>query len=299
MIVRGSVPGSGSGRGRGRGRGNGRTRRTVGVRRAALGVALGAAAAATVACAAGAKDKGEDTTADAVADAPAAVLNTASARRRDRAPTVLFVGTSLTAGLGLDQAHAYPALVQRRARAAGLPIRAVNAGVSGETSAGARQRIGWVLRGTPADIVVIETGANDALRALPVAAARANIAAIIDSVRRIRPAARIALVQMEAPPNLGPEYTGAFRALYGELAAEKRVLLIPFLLDRVAGVDTLNQPDGLHPNARGERIVATNVWQGLEPLVRSVALARRGTASTAGRGRGAARGAASPGAAGR
>lgn len=182
--------------------------------------------------------------------------------------TVLFVGTSLTAGLGLDPSQAYPALVERAARAAGMRIRAVNAGVSGETSAGARQRIGWVLRRTPADVVVIETGANDALRALPVAAARANLAAIVDSVRRIRPRARIALVQMEAPPNLGAVYTSSFRSMYSGVAREKGVALIPFLLEGVAGEPALNQSDGIHPNAAGEEIVASTVWRGLEPVLR-------------------------------
>jgi acyl-CoA thioesterase-1 len=177
-------------------------------------------------------------------------------------PTVLFIGTSLTAGLGLQPEQAYPALVQAKADSAGMPMVAVNAGVSGETSAGALNRIDWVLRG-PADIVVIETGANDALRALPVSEARSNIAAILDRVKAAKPRARIFLVQMEAPPNLGQRYTKAFHDMYGDLAREKGATLIPFLLEGVAGVAGLNQPDGLHPNVRGERIVAANVWNSL------------------------------------
>jgi acyl-CoA thioesterase-1 len=181
-------------------------------------------------------------------------------------PTVLFIGTSLTAGYGLQPEQAYPALVEQMADSAGTPLKAVNAGVSGETSAGALHRIAWVLR-VPADIVVIETGANDALRALSVAAARANIEAIIDSVKQAKPAAKVLLVQMEAPPNLGRTYTSQFHDMYGAIAKDKGVQLIPFLLNGVAGNAELNQADGLHPNVRGERIVAHNIWTALEPVV--------------------------------
>lgn len=183
-------------------------------------------------------------------------------------PRVLFIGTSLTAGLGLDAEQAYPALIQDKADSAGTPIVAINAGVSGETSAGALNRIGWVLR-APADIVVLETGANDALRALPASEARANISAILDSIRIKKPKARIFLVQMEAPPNLGPQYTAAFHSMYGDLAREKGATLVPFLLNGVAGIAALNQADGLHPNVRGERIVAANVWKSLKPALSS------------------------------
>ncbi|MDQ6738499.1 MAG: arylesterase [Gemmatimonadota bacterium] len=183
-----------------------------------------------------------------------------------RGPTVLFIGTSLTAGLGLQADQAYPALIQATADSAGKPMTAINAGVSGETSAGALNRIAWVMR-EPADIVVIETGANDALRALPVTEARSNIARILDAVKAAKPNARIFLVQMEAPPNLGQQYARAFHDMYGELAREKGATLIPFLLDGVAGVPSLNQADGVHPNFRGEQIVARNVWRALEPAV--------------------------------
>jgi acyl-CoA thioesterase I len=181
-------------------------------------------------------------------------------------PTVLFIGTSLTAGLGLQSDQAYPALVQKKADSAGTPITAVNAGVSGETSAGALNRIDWVMRG-PADIVVLETGANDALRALPVSEARANISSILDRIKAAKPNARIFLVQFEAPPNLGAAYTSAFHDMYVDLAREKGVSLMPFLLGGVAGVGGLNQPDGVHPNIRGERIVADNVWNALKPVL--------------------------------
>jgi acyl-CoA thioesterase-1 len=186
----------------------------------------------------------------------------ASPRRR-----LLILGTSLTAGLGLDPADAYPTLLQHSIDSAGLPFTVVNAGLSGETSAGALRRVGWLLRG-PVDVFVLETGANDALRGLDVDSTRAHIRSIIDSVRRVHPAARIALVQMMAPPNLGPAYTTAFDRMYGAIAKQERVTLLPFLLDGVAGHPALNQADGMHPNVRGERIVGETMWRGLEPILR-------------------------------
>ena len=199
-------------------------------------------------------------TTDSLARVPAGDTSASSA------PRVLFIGTSLTAGLGLQPEQAYPALVQNKADSAGTPIVAINAGVSGETSAGALNRIDWVLR-EPANIVVLETGANDALRALPVSEARSNISQILDRIRTLKPEAKIFLVQMEAPPNLGQQYTTAFHAMYGDLAREKGATLMPFLLDGVAGHANLTQPDGLHPNVEGERIVATNVWNSLKAAV--------------------------------
>ena len=178
----------------------------------------------------------------------------------------MFLGTSLTAGYGLTPPQAYPAVVERLAAEQGTAIRAVNAGLSGETSAGALRRIDWVLR-TPADIVVIETGANDGLRALEIEATRANIREIIARIRATQPTARIILVQMEAPPNFGADYTSRFRSMYGEIAAESGVTLIPFLLDGVAAVPDLNLQDGIHPNAAGAERVATNVWRTLGPVV--------------------------------
>jgi acyl-CoA thioesterase-1 len=184
------------------------------------------------------------------------------ARVRNGQPTVLFIGTSLTAGYGVDPSDAYPAVVGRMLDSAGRPARIVNAGVSGETSAGARSRIDWVLR-QPADVVVLETGANDGLRGLSVDAARANIGAILDRIREKEPSARVLLVQMEAPPNLGATYTSRFRDMYPELAEEHHVELVPFLLGGVAGIASLNQDDGIHPNRAGARIVARTVYNAL------------------------------------
>jgi acyl-CoA thioesterase-1 len=181
--------------------------------------------------------------------------------------TVLFLGTSLTAGLGLEPDSAYPQQLQRKIDAARLPYQAVNAGVSGETAAGLLRRLDWVLR-NPASVIVVETGANDGLRGQSVAATKATIGQILDRTRHDRPDARVLLVQMEAPTNMGPAYTKAFHAMFPALAAEHGVTLLPFLLDRVAGVPALNQADGVHPNYVGERIVTDNVWRGLEPVLR-------------------------------
>jgi len=182
-------------------------------------------------------------------------------------PTVMFLGTSLTAGLGLDPAQAYPAVVQAMIDSAGLRYRVINAGVSGETSAGALRRIGWLLRDPPA-VLVIETGANDGLRAQSPDSLRANLQAIIDSAKAMSPPPRIVLIGMEALPNFGPFYARRFRRLYPDLAEKNELPLVPFLLEGVAGVDSLNQPDGIHPTAAGQRIVAGTVWKTLEPVLK-------------------------------
>jgi acyl-CoA thioesterase I len=200
-----------------------------------------------------------------------------AAEARDSAPprvplpnsqsrAIVFLGTSLTAGLGLDVEQAYPAVIQRRLDSLRLPWRAVNAGVSGETSAGALRRLDWVLRDRPA-ILVVETGANDMLRGLNLDSTRANLVAIVRRARAADPGVTIVLAGMEAAPNLGPRYAAQFRALFRDLAARERLVLIPFLLRGVGGVDSLNQADGIHPTAAGDRIVAETVWRVLEPLV--------------------------------
>lgn len=192
-----------------------------------------------------------------------------------RVPTVVFFGTSLTAGPGLEPEEAYPALVEKLAAKAGTPIKAINAGLSGETTAGAVRRIDWVLK-NPADLVVIETGANDALRGLSPDSARSNIEQVLASVKKRQPNAKIALVQMEAPPNFGSPYVRRFHAIYGEIAKRENVVLLPFLLDKVAGVSRYNQADGVHPNVEGEKIVAENVWQSIAPLVKGSSPGRVG-----------------------
>lgn len=179
---------------------------------------------------------------------------------------VVFLGTSLTAGLGLDPSRAYPALLQQKMDSAGLPYVAVNAGVSGETSAGARRRIDWLMR-EPAAALVIETGANDGLRGLDVDSLEANIQAIIDRARQQAPPPKIVLVGMRAPPNLGAGYARRFDAAYADLARRNGVALVPFLLEGVAGVDSLNQADAIHPTATGQRRIAETVWPVVEGVL--------------------------------
>lgn len=189
--------------------------------------------------------------------------------------SVLFFGTSLTAGYGLDPSLAFSNLIQRKSDSTDTPITAINAGLSGETSAGAVRRIEWTLK-RPVDIVIVETGGNDALRALDPDTLEANLTAIISRVREVQPKARILLAEMEAPPNLGARYTTRFRQAYRNVAKREKVGVIPFLLDGVAGKASLNQDDGVHPNEKGERIVASNVWKSLAPVVREVYRGRSG-----------------------
>jgi acyl-CoA thioesterase I len=179
---------------------------------------------------------------------------------------VLFFGTSLTAGLGLDPDEAYPALIQTKIDAAHLIYRVVNAGVSGETSAAGLRRIDWVLRQGVA-VFVLELGANDALRGQDPTATRHNLQAILDRARAKNPTVRIVVAGMQAPPNLGRRYTEEFREVFVDLARANNAALIPFLLAGVAGVDSLNQRDRMHPNAAGARRVAGNVWRVLQPVL--------------------------------
>jgi acyl-CoA thioesterase-1 len=181
-------------------------------------------------------------------------------------PAVVFLGTSLTAGYGLEPDQAYPALIQEKIDSAGLAFRVINAGVSGETSAGGLRRLDWLLR-QPIAALVIELGANDGLRGQDVDALRANLQEIIDRTHAAHPDARIVLAGMESPPNMGRRYTSAFRAVFPALARENGITLIPFLLDGVAAVPELNQADGIHPTAAGQRIVAESVWRYLAPIL--------------------------------
>ena len=181
--------------------------------------------------------------------------------------TIVFLGTSLTAGLGLDPEDAFPMQIQHKVDSAGMPYEVVNAGVSGETSAGLLRRVEWLLQ-RPLDVVVIETGANDGLRGVPVEAMASNLQRIIGRIRDAQPRTRVVLVQMEAMPNMGSAYTVAFHDAFPALAERNGIVLLPFLLDGVAGNRDLNQGDGIHPNEAGERIVAENVWRGLKPLLR-------------------------------
>lgn len=177
-------------------------------------------------------------------------------------PSIVFLGDSLTAGLGLDVEQSFPSLVQRRLDADGHRYRVVNAGVSGDTSAGALRRVEWALGEGEPKILVVALGGNDGLRGLPPEQLESNLAAIIERAQRRGTA--VILAGMEAPPNFGMEYTSAFRQVYRSLAQRYGVRLIPFLLDGVAGHAELNQGDGIHPNARGAQLVADLIWPALQ-----------------------------------
>jgi acyl-CoA thioesterase-1 len=182
------------------------------------------------------------------------------------AKTILFFGNSLTAGYGVGADQSFPAIIGRRIDSLHWPYQVINAGISGETTADGKSRIGWTLR-QHVDIFVLELGANDGLRGIPVAGTATNLQAIIDSVKTKYPAAKIVLAGMQVPPSMGLTYANAFRQIFGQLAAKNKVALIPFLLQDVAGISELNQPDGIHPSEQGHRIVADNVWQVLHPLL--------------------------------
>jgi acyl-CoA thioesterase-1 len=191
-----------------------------------------------------------------------ALLGAAPAPGAER--VVVVLGDSLTAGQGVTRDEAYPALLEARLRGEGFPYRVVNAGVSGDTSAGGLRRVDWVLRTKPA-VVIVALGANDGLRGLPVDALGENLTTI---VRRLRAAgARVLLAGMRVPPNYGDDYARAFAAVFPAVARRTGVPLAPFLLDGVAGNARLNQPDGIHPTPEGQRMMADRLWPHLRPLL--------------------------------
>lgn len=185
---------------------------------------------------------------------------------RNSPPRVVFLGDSLTAGFGLDPESAYPALIQERATEEKRNVRVVNAGVSGDTTAGGLRRLDWLLK-EPIDLLVIALGANDGLRGLSPEMTRSNLQQIARKARERSPGVRLVLAGMKMPPNLGQEYTEKFAAIYPALAAEEGMTLIPFLLEGVVGESTLNQADGIHPTAEGQRIIAEHVWTAIRPLL--------------------------------
>lgn len=194
--------------------------------------------------------------------ATALALSGADARK-----TILFFGDSLTAGYGLeDPSLAFPALIQKRIDAEKLPYRVINAGLSGETTAGGLRRIDWVLR-QPVDIFVLELGGNDGLRGLSPRDAQYNLQTLIDKVRAKNPQVKVVLAGMMMPPSLGQDYTRAFAAIYPTLAEKNQLTLVPFLLEGVGGNPALNQPDMIHPNAKGHALVAETVWKILRPML--------------------------------
>lgn len=189
------------------------------------------------------------------------------------APTprnILFLGDSITAGYGLEPAQAYPALIQNKIDAKRWPFKVINAGQSGDTTAGGLSRMDWLLR-SPIDVLVLELGGNDGLRGLPAATTRKNLQAIIDRSREKYPDAKIVLAGMRVPPNMGRDYAKQFDAIFADIAKKNKAALVPFVLEGVGGVAALNLPDGIHPTAKGHEIVAANVWKVLEPILRTLA----------------------------
>jgi acyl-CoA thioesterase-1 len=209
-----------------------------------------------------------DSKTESTAETTKSPAKPADAKPADSAPkkTILFYGNSLTAGYGVEPNQAFPALIGKKIDSLGLDYAVVNAGLSGETTAGGKSRISWVLR-KPVDVFVLELGGNDGLRGLPLSATRQNLQAIIDTVRAKSPQAQIVLAGMQIPPNMGTTYANEFRALYKQLADKNKLVLIPFLLEGVGGIQKLNQPDGIHPTVAGHRIVANTVWQILQPVL--------------------------------
>ncbi len=206
-------------------------------------------------------------TKDAGAGAPVAESSPAPATistRDDALPAIVAFGDSLTAGFGLPEEQSYTRLLQQKLDEKGYKYRVVNAGVSGDTTAGGARRIDWALEGN-VKYLILELGGNDGLRGLPVAEMKKNLALIIE--RAQSRGVTVLLAGIEAPPNLGAEYTAEFRQAFRELAREYKLPFIPFILDGIGGRPEMNQPDGIHPNAAGEKVLTENVWKTLEPLL--------------------------------
>lgn len=180
--------------------------------------------------------------------------------------SILFFGDSLTAGLGVETDEAFPAVIQQKIDSLQLPYQVINAGLSGETTASGKNRVSWILNQS-IDIFVLELGANDGLRGIPISETKSNLQAIIDTVMEKNPQAQIILTGMQIPPNMGPEYTAEFKNVFPELAETNNILLIPFLLENVGGVPELNQQDGIHPTVEGHQILAENVWPVLKEVL--------------------------------
>lgn len=188
-------------------------------------------------------------------------------QEQDSKKRIVFFGDSLTAGYGLDDVEdAFPGIIQKSLDSLNLSYSVVNSGVSGETTAGGRSRIDWVLNQEP-NIFVLELGANDGLRGVPLSETKVNLQMIIDAVKKKYPKTKIVLAGMQIPPNMGQDYTSEFRQIFPDLATKNDLALIPFLLENVGGIPELNQADGIHPTEEGHKIVAKNVWPVLKPLL--------------------------------
>ena len=185
---------------------------------------------------------------------------------QDQPKRIVFFGDSITAGYGIPIESAFPALIRKKIEEAGLNYQVVNAGLSGETTAGGLNRIDWILR-SKTDVFVLELGGNDGLRGLSMEESEKNLKAMIEKVRKVNPKAEVILAGMQIPPNLGQEYTSKFKSLFPDVAKEMGTKLIPFLLEGVGGDPKLNLSDGIHPNQKGHEIVAETVWEYLKPIL--------------------------------
>ncbi len=243
------------------------SRRAVVLAAAALAAAAAVSACSREGTQAGAGAPAGGTIA-AAAPRGGAPRSTGGSATRAEAPAVVFLGDSLTAGYGLAEDQAYPALVEARMRAAGIDLPVVNAGVSGDTTAGGLRRLDWILR-RPVAVLFVALGANDGLRGVPLDETRRNLARIIERAQGA--GARVVLAGMKLPTNYGPAYRAGFEAIYTDLARRFRLPFVPFLLEGVGGVARLNQADGIHPTAEGQAVVADVVWPVLEPVVREAA----------------------------
>lgn len=206
---------------------------------------------------------GESAVAGAKTDIDSAASSEAATQRK----TIVFFGNSLSAGYGLDPAQGFVGLIEQRIDSLKLNYKVINAGNSGETTSGGKERVGWILENYNPDIFVLELGGNDALRGLPVKVAEENLQSIIDQVKEKNPKTKILLAGMMAPPNMGNNYTREFAQIYPRLARKNNADLIPFLLDKVGGQRHLNLPDGIHPNVEGHRIVRETIWTVLEKML--------------------------------
>lgn len=211
-----------------------------------------------------------------LAAAGTSVLGSALHAQGAPAPlTFLALGDSLTAAYGLERQEGWLFRIEARLAAAGRPWRVIDAGVSGDTTAGGRRRIAWLLR-QPVDVFLVALGGNDALRALPPASTEENLDAILSAVRKSRPQARLVVAGMLAPPNLGPTYEAEFAAVFPRVAERHGATLIPFLLEGVAGDPALNQPDGIHPNVEGQKVMEAQLWKHLNPIFEAAEATRIG-----------------------
>ena len=216
---------------------------------------------------------GEQQTKKVESQADSTVISVDAVAPGQESKIILFFGNSLTAGMGLDPEEAFPALIQQKLDSLNMDYTVINAGLSGETTAGGLNRLEWVLN-QEVSIFVLELGANDGLRGTPLNETRTNLQGIIDAVLQKNPNTRIVLAGMQIPPNMGGDYTSEFRQVFPDLAEKNNANLIPFLLEDVAGIPELNQPDGIHPTKKGQEIVANTVWEVLQPLVQEEVLVK-------------------------